>query len=79
MNFVNVENKKGQTRKITNGLARTQNTEIQIDGVLCSRCLSRYYRHDKGNFTTTIQSRMNEKKNNIIVLPFSHDGESKSC
>ena len=63
MNFVNVENKKGQTRKITNGLARTQNTEIQIDGVR--------------NFTTTIQSRTNVKKNNIIVLSFYRVGKSK--
>ena len=54
----------------SNGLARIQNTEIQIDGVLCSRCISRYYKHDKGNFTTTKQSRTNVKKNNIIVLPF---------
>ena len=63
----------------SNGLARAQNKEIQIDGVHCSRCLSRYYRHDKGNFTTTIQSRTNEKKNNINVLPFSRVGKSKSC
>ena len=63
----------------SNGLVRAQNKEIQIDGVHCSRCLSRYYRHDKGNFTTTIQSRTNEKKNNINVLPFSRVGKSKSC
>ena len=62
----------------SNGLARAQNTEIQIDGVLCSRCISRYYRQDKGNFMTTIQSITNEKKN-IIVLPFSRVGKSKSC
>ena len=60
----------------SNGLARIQNTEIQIDGVLCSRCLSTYYRQDKGSFTTTIQSITNEKKNNIIILPFSRVGIS---
>ena len=62
----------------SNALAKAQNTEIQIDGVLCSRCLFRYYRHDKGNFTTTIQSRTNEKKNNRTDLPFSRVGKSKS-
>ena len=44
-----------------------------------SRCLLRYYRHDKGNITTTIQSRTNEKKNDMIVLPFSRVGKTKSC
>ena len=38
--------------------------------------LYRYYRQDKGNFTTTIQSITNEKKYNIIVLPFSRVGIS---
>ena len=38
-------------------------TDVQNDGVLCSRCLSRHYRHDKGKITTTIQSRPNDQKN----------------
>ena len=80
MNFVNVGNKKAKQEKQvllvlrrSNDLARAQNTDVQNECVLCSRCLSRYS-HDKGNITTTIQSRTNEQKNDIIVLSFSHVG-----
>ena len=74
---------KGQTRKISVEQLqwlRAQNADAQIenDGNLCSKCLFRYYRRDKGTITTNKQSRTNEKKNNIIVLPFSRVGKSKS-
>ena len=74
---------KGQTRNISVEQLqwlRAQNADAQIenDGALCSKCLSRYYRRDKGTNTTNKQSRTNEKKNNIIVLPFSRVGKSKS-
>ena len=61
-----------------NALGRAQNTNVQNDDVHCSRSLSGYYRHDKGNLMTTLQPRTNEQKNNI-VLPFSPVGKSKSC
>ena len=40
--------------------------------------LSKYHRHDEGNITTNVQSRTNEKKNEIIVLPFYRVRKSKS-
>ena len=58
---------KGQTRKISVEQLqwlRAQNADAQIenDGALCSKCLSTYYRRDKGTNTTNKQSRTNEKK-----------------
>ena len=62
----------------SNALGSAQNTNVQNDDVHCSRSLSGYYRHDKGNLMTIFQPRTNEQKNNI-VLPFSPVGKSKSC
>ena len=57
---------KGQTRKISVKQLqwlRAQNTDAQNDGVLLSSCFSWYCRHDKGNITTNMQFRTNEKNN----------------
>ena len=82
VNFVNVGRKKGQTWKISVKQLqwlKTQNSDAHIenDYAQSSRCLSRYYGRDNCTTTTNMKFRTNEKKNNIIVLPFV--GKSKSC
>ena len=58
------------------GLARAQITDVQNDGgfFFGSRCLIGYYRHDNGKITTTIQSKTNEKKNNVLFCRFLVSG-----
>lgn len=72
---------KGQTRKITvKQLEWMKRKDINVDndGVICSKCLSRFYREVKTRSTQELTNRTNKEKNNMIVLPFPRAGKSKS-
>ena len=55
-----------------------QTHRLRMTALFVQNVFSTYYRRDKGTNTTNKQSRTNEKKNNIFVLPFSRVGKSKS-
>lgn len=74
---------KGQTRKITVNQyewVKKQSANVNRDGHMCSKCLSKYYRDIKSlqsKEISTFEPKM-VKCENFIALPFPRAGKSKS-